>query len=135
MRYALIHDGIVKNVIEWDGNTETWSPSEGTVAIAVDSDTMVGPGFFYDGSTFVQPVVIEPVPDSVTPLQMRKALRQLGMKPTIDAFLSTLDEEALEEWEYATAIDRYNPTLMTAAGLLPMTEGQVDDLFRLAASL
>lgn len=76
-----------------------------------------------------------PVPASVTPLQMRKALRHLGLKATVDAYVATLDEEAAEEWEYALAIERGNATLQAAAAGLGMTEEQADDLFRLAASM
>lgn len=76
-----------------------------------------------------------PVPASVTPLQMRKALRHLGLKATVDAYVATLDEEAAEEWEYALAIERGNATLQAAAAGLGMTDEQADDLFRLAASM
>lgn len=76
-----------------------------------------------------------PVPISVTPLQMRKALRHSGLKPLVDGFLATIDEEALEEWEYATAIDRKNPTIAMAAGLISLKDEQVDDLFRLASEM
>ena len=76
-----------------------------------------------------------PVPESVTPLQMRKALRQLGLKATVDAYIATLDEETVEEWEYALAIERGNATLRTAITGLGWTNEQADDLFRLAATL
>lgn len=76
------------------------------------------------------------VPPSVTPLQMRKALRHVGLKPSVDAYIASLgDSEAVEEWEYALAIERGNPVLDNAATLLGMTSDQVDDLFRLAATL
>lgn len=78
---------------------------------------------------------IAPVPESVTPLQMRKALRQMGLKAAVDAYIATLDEETVEEWEYALAIERGNPTLQTAISGMGWTEDQADDLFRLAGSL
>ncbi len=76
-----------------------------------------------------------PVPASVTPLQIRKALRHVGLKEAVDAMLANVPEEVAEEWEYATAIDRHNSTLLAAARGLGMSDEQVDDLFRLAASL
>lgn len=76
-----------------------------------------------------------PVPFSVTPLQIRKALRQIGLKAAVDGYLATLPEEVAEEWEYALEVRRDNPTLLAAADALGMTEAQADDLFRLAASL
>lgn len=76
------------------------------------------------------------VPASVTPLQMRKALRAAGLKPAVEAFVAALDEdEAVEEWEYALAIERGNPMLSNAAKQLGMTEAQVDGLFILAATM
>ena len=78
---------------------------------------------------------VAPVPESVTPLQMRKALRQLGLKATVDAYIATLDEETVEEWECALAIERGNATLRTAITGLGWTNEQADDLFRLAATL
>ena len=76
-----------------------------------------------------------PVPESVTPLQMRKALRHLGLKTTVDAYVATLDEEAAEEWEYALAIERTNPQIGKAVTAMGWTTEQTDDLFRLAASM
>ena len=76
----------------------------------------------------------EPVPANVTPLQMRKALRHLGLKAAVDAYIATLDEETIEEWEYALAIERGNPTLQTAISGMGWTEEQADDLFQLAAT-
>lgn len=75
------------------------------------------------------------VPFSVTPLQIRKALRQVGLKAAVDGYLATLPEEVAEEWEYALEVRRDNPTLLAAADALGMSEAQADDLFRLAASL
>ena len=77
----------------------------------------------------------DPVTESVTPLQMRKALRHMGLKAAVDAYIGTLDEETVEEWEYALAIERGNPTLQTAISGMGWTEEQTDDLFRLAASM
>lgn len=77
---------------------------------------------------------LAPVPESVTPLQMRKALRHMGLKAAVDAYIFTLDEETVEEWEYALAIERGNPTLQTAITGLGWTEEQADTLFRLAAT-
>lgn len=75
------------------------------------------------------------VPFSVTPLQIRKALRQVGLKAAVDGYLATLPEEVAEEWEYALEVRRDNPTILAAADALGMTEAQADDLFRLAGSL
>jgi hypothetical protein len=54
MRHAVVRDGVVENVVEWNGDSE-WTPPEGaTVVAATDS---VGVGWSYDGETFSAPVV------------------------------------------------------------------------------
>ena len=53
MRYAQIVDGIVVNVILWDGETDLGLDGE---LINVD-DTPCGPGWTYDGTTFTSPPV------------------------------------------------------------------------------
>lgn len=75
------------------------------------------------------------VPQAVTPLQMRRALREAGLTSQVNALLATLDEETVETWEYALEIQRANPLIAMAAVELELDTGQVDDLFRLAATL
>jgi hypothetical protein len=76
-----------------------------------------------------------PVPTSVTPLQMRKALRAAGLKAQADAYLATLPEEAQEEWEFCISVNRDNAFIASAVTALGMSKEQADDLFRLAATL
>lgn len=76
-----------------------------------------------------------PVPRSVSPLQMRKALRLQNLRASVDAYLEDADEEVREDWEYATQIERSNALLIAAAQALGKTEADLDDLFRLAATL
>lgn len=116
IRYEV--DGSVKLV---NGNQTKTIPAN-----ASDKDAQIA-AFF--------PPEIPPVPESVTPLQMRKALRAAGLKPAMDAMLDTLPDEVVEEWEYALAIERANPLLNNAAAQLGMTAAQVDDLFRAAATM
>ncbi|ELP6610555.1 tail fiber assembly protein [Escherichia coli] len=54
--YAVVKDGIVINVVVWDGETE-WQPDEG---YAVKTDGSVGICWLYDGETFTQPPVEPP---------------------------------------------------------------------------
>lgn len=75
-----------------------------------------------------------PVPQSVTPLQMRKALRQIGLKAAVDEYVALLDEEAREEWDFCSEIRRDHAVLNAGAAALGKSEAEVDDLFRLAAT-
>jgi hypothetical protein len=65
-RWAMIENVTVVAVILWDGNTSTFSPSSEVVEL--DPDSMVGPGWTFDGSLFLPPVATgpaegEPQPD------------------------------------------------------------------------
>jgi hypothetical protein len=78
---------------------------------------------------------LPPVPNSVTPLQMRKALRAASLKPAVDTYVATLDEEAQEAWEFCVEVNQSDPFIVSAASALGLTNKQRDDLFVLAASL
>lgn len=116
-------------ITDTETGTVTLRDGEGNERVVLDGESVeaVAAEFF--------PPVALPVPDSVTPLQMRKALRQLGLKAAVDAYIATLPEEVGDEWEYALAIERTNPLLQAAIPALGMTSEQADDLFRLAGSL
>ncbi|MDP9413177.1 MAG: hypothetical protein M3Q08_03605 [Pseudomonadota bacterium] len=77
----------------------------------------------------------DPVPASVQPLQMRKAIRQLGLKAQVDTYVTATTEEKREAWEYAISIPRSHGLVIEAAAAMGWTAAQVDDLFRLAATL
>jgi hypothetical protein len=61
MRYAIVQDGQVVNVILWDGMTAYDAPS---TPIAIPDDLAVCPGWSYDGSNWTAPD--EPEPDVPT---------------------------------------------------------------------
>lgn len=72
---------------------------------------------------------------SVSPLQIRRALRSLGLFGLVTSSLQSASEEVNEEWEYAIQIDRSNEVIVKAALELGMPEESVDDIFRLALTL
>lgn len=62
-RYALVKDGSVANMIEYDGSAEV--SLDGTLVVA-DDNTWIGGT--YDGSSFSEkptPPVVEPTPEQV----------------------------------------------------------------------
>lgn len=87
----------------------------------------------YDAWAAAQ-VTATPVPQSVTPWQMRRALNQLGLRAMVEAAVAAGDQDAKDGWDYALEIRRDNPLLAGMAQALGMTGAQLDDLFRLAAS-
>lgn len=97
----------------------------------------------------VAPVVVEgawvrawaledsPVPQAISPLQARRALRATGLKEAVDAYVATLPEEDQETWEYAVEVRRDNAIIAAGAAALvpPLSSADVDNLFRLGATL
>lgn len=76
------------------------------------------------------------VPESVSPLQIRRALRLTGLKDTIDAYINAVpDPDVKDAWEYAVEIRSDNPLIASAATALGKTQQDLEDLFRLASTL
>ncbi|MCM7636307.1 hypothetical protein [Enterobacter roggenkampii] len=53
--YAVVVDGIVENLVEWDGESD-WKPEEGE---AILTDGFVDIGWLYDGKKFTPASDIE----------------------------------------------------------------------------
>ena len=92
-----------------------------------------------DPETRTVPRVLEPytpppppVPQTCTPLQLRRALRQLGHMTAVTAAVAAADAETQEAWEYMVVVERTNPTLQALAAAL---EIDTDTVFRLAVTL
>lgn len=81
------------------------------------------------------------VPASVTARQIRLWLVRHGVSLSgIDAALDAIPDaqqraEAKVEWEFAPYVERNHPMLVAIAGTLGLTESQVDDAFREAATI
>lgn len=58
MNYAQVINGVVVNVVLWDGATEYTVDGE---LILLGDDSPVSIGWLYDGSTFTDP---NPIPDA-----------------------------------------------------------------------
>lgn len=75
------------------------------------------------------------VPAVITPLQVRLALNQAGLRAQVNAYVATLSQDEQDKWEYATTIERTNATLVAGTSALGMSVQQVDQLFQLAVGL
>jgi hypothetical protein len=131
MRFAIVDEGVVINIVLVDPESG-WTPDSGSM-YELDDTSLVSIGWSLADGVFTPPApAVEPVPQSITPLQARKGLRASGLKPMVDAYISTLPEEDQEEWEYALEIRRDSPIIAASAALLPtpLTEEEVDELFR-----
>lgn len=72
---------------------------------------------------------------SVTPLQIRRALRQNNLLNDVLTYINSSSEEIIEAWEYAIQIDRMNPLIIEAANVLGISDDTLDDIFKLASRL
>lgn len=83
---------------------------------------------------------VPPVPQEVTPCQIRLALIDRGIMPSkITQVLSAIEEETLREkslaeWEFASSVKRDHSLIAQLASTLRFTEADVDDIFREAAA-
>lgn len=83
------------------------------------------------GNTIDQFIEVMTVPQSVTPLQARRALRQAGLLDQVNAAAASTPETK-EAWEFARSVERNSVFVATLAAALGLTDSQVDELFRLA---
>ena len=108
-----------------------------TSMLWLDCPAEVQPGWAYADGVFTAPVV-EPEPDpvimSVGPLQLRRALRELGMYAAVVAYVETAPEEVKEAWEYATEYRRDDPLFPIVQTAMELTDEEIDNLFALAAT-
>ena len=137
-RYAIIVGGSVLNVVEANQDqADAYAAREG--GIAVESQT-AGPGDGYGGNAFSRPVVVAPVPASVTKRQARQALLLAGLldqvQPAIDAIPdATARRMAQIEWDDSQEYQRDRPVLISLATALGLDGDALDQLFRTAATL
>lgn len=147
MQYALIQNGIVRNVIEAEPDFLQHIAGEWDHAEPLDTEgekaLNVGIGWGWDGSAFVEPPAQpqpEPLPPaSVTMRQARLALLAYGILGSVDAAIDAMPEpdksEARIEWDYSNEVQRHNGFVAQLGPVLGLTEAQLDDLFALAATL
>lgn len=74
------------------------------------------------------------VPESITPLQAKLQLLEIGLLDEVEAMV-TADKKVQLYWEYASTIERDNEILLSMANSLGLTSGQVDDMFIEASKL
>lgn len=91
-----------------------------------------GPGYQPDGNGGWE-LLLPPVPQSVTPLQARRALRQAGLIDQVNT-AAAASPETKDAWEFASSVERNSVFVATLATALGLSDSQVDDLFRIAAT-
>lgn len=141
MMHAQVVDGIVREVLDDDAEgvplADRYHPDFVAGLIPIPQGVTVEPGDTWDGEHFGPPPPPAPpaVPASVSRLQLVRALRAAGLKQAFDAALAGAPAETQEDWSLAVEIRRDDPLVDTFAAALVVPVGEVDGLFRLAASL
>lgn len=74
------------------------------------------------------------VPQSITPLQCKLQLLEIGLLDEVET-LVTADKKVQLYWEYASVIERDNEILLLMAAQLELTEDTLDELFIAASKL
>lgn len=76
-----------------------------------------------------------PVPDFVSPRQIRQALTRAGLRQAVETAVSSGDQDVKDWWEFATSFERTHPMVIGMGQALGKTDADLDDLWRLAGSL
>lgn len=89
--------------------------------------------------------ILEPVPESASPATIRVALRRLhgvtnaALDATVAAVIDSLpadeQDDAETMWLYSVAIRRDHPLVAAVAQAFSLTSSQVDEVFRVAATI
>ncbi len=71
--------------------------------------------------------------------QARLALLQSGLLSQVNTAVASMPgvagDTARIEWEFSSTVERNRPLVQSLVGALGLTDAQLDDLFRLAATL
>lgn len=134
MRMAQIDGQAVVNVIEAEPGYEI----PGFLLVETQE---AGPGWKYIGGQFFPPSSSPtPIPQIVTRAQGKAALIQAGKWNTVLAYVASIkspSERALAEVALNDTVEwrRDSPFLNAAANAIGLTDAQMDDLFRTAATI
>lgn len=127
------------------GVTEIQNAEVGSTTVMYDGDADT-PRYF-DGDQWGDtptshgpPAVVRPsisVPDKVSRFQARAALHMHGLLDSIETVMRDPETDLLTRlaWEDAQEFQRASPTVEAIAGLLRLTDEQVDGLFITAGSI
>ena len=69
------------------------------------------------------------VPSTITPRQARLILNQYNLRKAVETAIANSSQDVKDEWDYATAIQRSWPTLISLAQQIGITSEQLDQMF------
>ena len=93
-------------------------------------------GDLWDGVNFSKPAPVPtPVPQSISPAQMRVALINTNLFDRVTSAVASGDQKMKIWWEFSTAFERNNVYVVAMATQLNVTDKELDDLFILGSTL
>ena len=113
--YALIENGLVTNVVVWNGDTANWQPPDGVEVVEIEEGATVGIGYSYADGVFAAPTAPPPpIPTAAEVLAQCDALlamATLRIAPLQDAVdlddTTAAETAALKAWkQYRVALSR-----------------------------
>ena len=125
MRYAIIENNTVTNVIEADGALPG-------LEMAPAGEASIGWGYT-DGVFTPPPPQPTPVPTSVSMRQAQLALLAADLLDDVEALVATLPRAYQIEWNKASTVERTNPLVEIVREQKGLTSTDIDNLF-IAAS-
>lgn len=145
-RYAIVRQGVVENVCIIDTDTPQGANflaeqlALGLTIESLDSHVGVGTGWIYDAQagTFSAPQHQPQLPTqplSVTRRQFKQALTRIGLRAAVEAAISAADQDTKDWYADSLNFERSNPVMNGMAVALGKTPEDIDNLFRLAATL
>ena len=88
----------------------------------------------WNGSEWVPDLSIARARMVVSKWQAKEALRLSGLLDTATAAVAAADARTQLAWSEVQQFERNSPTIAALAGILGLTDAQVDDLFALASA-
>ena len=133
MHYARTENNIVAQVLRVDPLT-IFAPDAAAMFTPCPQDVEVG--WLWDGTDYTAPAEAPiPIPQSVSPRQIRQALTRAGLRDGVEAAVAAGDQDTKDWYEFATVFERSNPHVVAMGTALGVSELQLDELFTLAATL
>ena len=79
-------------------------------------------------------VLPEPIPN-LEPWQIRKALNAVGLRAQVEAAVAASSLDVQDGWATAKYFERNHPLIVQMVAALKLSDAEVDDVFRLGATL
>lgn len=128
MRAHVIQNGVIANTIEVDSLDALPGLVDARIGGSI-GDSIA------DGVVVPAPSPPVPVPQSVSPRQIRQALTRAGLRASVEAAVAAGDQDTKDWYEFATFFERSNPVVAALGAALNVSDAQLDDLWILADSL